>query len=48
MWNLKVAPYPAGKELKNTIIDMKKEIKMSFLKDVFNQFKQFPRLLSHA
>ena len=35
MWNLKVAPYPAGKELKNTIIDMKKEIKMSFLKDVF-------------
>ena len=35
MWNLKVAPYPAGKELKNTIIDMKKEIKMSFLRDVF-------------
>ena len=35
MWNLKVAPYPAVKELKNTIIDMKKEIKMSFLKDVF-------------
>ena len=35
MWNLKVASYPAGKELKNTIIDMKKEIKMSFLKDVF-------------
>ena len=35
MWNLKVAPCPAGKELKNTIIDMKKEIKMSFLKDVF-------------
>ena len=24
MWNLKVAPYPAEKELKNTIIDMKK------------------------
>lgn len=35
MWNLKVAPCPAGKELKNTIIDMKKEIKMSFLKDAF-------------
>ena len=35
MWNLKVAPCLAGKELKNTIIDMKKEIKMSFLKDVF-------------
>ena len=34
MWNLKVASYPAGKE-KNTIIDIKKEIKMSFLKDVF-------------
>ena len=35
MWNPEAAPYPAGEELKNTIIDMKKEIKMSFLKDVF-------------
>ena len=35
MWDLEVAPYPAGEELENTIIDMKKEIKMSFLKDVF-------------
>ena len=35
MWNLKVAPYPAGRKLKNTIIDMKKEIKMSFLEDMF-------------
>lgn len=35
MWDLEAAPYPAGEELKNTIIDMKKEIKMSFLKDVF-------------
>ena len=35
MWDLEAAPYPAGEELENTIIDMKKEIKMSFLKDVF-------------
>lgn len=35
MWDLEVAPSPAGEELKNTIINMKKEIKMSFLKDVF-------------
>ena len=35
MWDLEVSPYPAGEELINTIIDMKKEIKMSFLKDVF-------------
>ena len=35
MWDPEVAPYPAGEELKNTIINMKKEIKMSFLKDVF-------------
>lgn len=35
MWDLEVAPYPAGEELENSIIDMKKEIKMSFLKDVF-------------
>ena len=35
MWNLKVAPYPAGGKLENTIINMKKEIIMSFLKDVF-------------
>ena len=32
MWDLEVALYPAGEELK---INMKKEIKMSFLKDVF-------------
>ena len=35
MWDLEVAPYHAGEELENTIIDMKKEIKKSFLKDVF-------------
>ena len=35
MWDLEVAPYPAVEELKNTIINMKKEIKMSFLRDVF-------------
>ena len=35
MWDLEVALYPAGEELENTIINMKKEIKMSFLKDVF-------------
>ena len=35
MWDPEVAPYPAGGKLENTIIDMKKEIKMSFLKDVF-------------
>ena len=35
MWDPEVAPYPAGEKLENTIIDMKKEIKMSFLKDVF-------------
>lgn len=35
MWAPEVAPYPAGGKLENTIIDMKKEIKMSFLKDVF-------------
>ena len=35
MWDPEAAPYPAGEELKNTIIDMKKKIKMSFLKDVF-------------
>ena len=34
-WDPEVAPYPAGGKLENTIIDMKKEIKMSFLKDVF-------------
>ena len=51
MWNLKVAPYPAGKELKNTIIDMKKEIKMSFLKDVFqtaDEIKQSQEKLKDA
>lgn len=31
MWDPEAAPYPAGKKLENTIIDMKKEIKMSFL-----------------
>ena len=35
MWDPEVAPYPAGGKLENTIIDMNKEIKMSFLKDVF-------------
>ena len=35
MWDPEVAPYPAGGKLENRIIDMKKEIKMSFLKDVF-------------
>lgn len=35
MWDPEVAPYPAGGKLENTIIDMKKEIKMSFSKDVF-------------
>ena len=35
MWDPEVAPYPAGGKLENTIIAMKKEIKMSFLKDVF-------------
>lgn len=35
MCDPEVAPYPAGGKLENTIIDMKKEIKMSFLKDVF-------------
>lgn len=35
MWDPEVAPYPAGGKLENTIIDMKKEIKMSFLKEVF-------------
>ena len=35
MWDPEVAPYPAGGKLENTIIDMKKEIKMSFLRDVF-------------
>ena len=35
MWDPEVAPYSAGGKLENTIIDMKKEIKMSFLKDVF-------------
>ena len=35
MWNLEVAPYPAGEKPKKSIMDMKKEIKMSFLKDVF-------------
>ena len=35
MWDPEVAPYPAVGKLENTIIDMKKEIKMSFLKDVF-------------
>ena len=35
MWDPEVAPYPAGGKLENTIIDMKKEIKMNFLKDVF-------------
>lgn len=34
MWDPEVAPYPAGGKLENTIINMKKEIKMSFLKDV--------------
>ena len=35
MWDPEVAPYPAGGKLENTIIDMKKETKMNFLKDVF-------------
>lgn len=35
MWDLEVALSPAGEELENSIIDMKKEIKMSFLRDVF-------------
>lgn len=35
MWDPEAAPYPAGEKLENTIINMKKEIKMSFLKDVF-------------
>lgn len=35
MWDPEVAPHPAGGKLENTIINMKKEIKMSFLKDVF-------------
>ena len=35
MWNLEVAPYPAGEKPKKSIMDMKKEIKMSFLRDVF-------------
>lgn len=35
MWNLKVAPYPAGKELAHDYRCRKIEIKMSFLKDVF-------------
>lgn len=35
MWDPEAAPYPAGEELENTIINMKKEIKMSFLRDVF-------------
>lgn len=35
MWDPEAAPYPAGKKLGNTIIDMKKEITMNFLKDVF-------------
>ncbi len=35
MWDPEVAPYPAGEELENMIINMKKEIKMSFLRDVF-------------
>lgn len=35
MWDPEVVPYSAGGKLENTIIDMKKEIKMSFLKDVF-------------
>ena len=35
MWDTEVAPYPAGGKLENTIINMKKEIKMSYLKDVF-------------
>ena len=40
MWNLKVAPYPAGKELKNTIIDMKKEIKMRDVFQTADEIKQ--------
>lgn len=35
MWDPEVAPYPAVGKLENTIIKMKKEIKMNFLKDVF-------------
>jgi hypothetical protein len=35
MWDPEAAPYPAGEKLENTIINMKKEIKMSFLRDVF-------------
>ena len=35
MWDPEAAPYPAGGKLENTIIIMKKEIKMNFLKDVF-------------
>ena len=35
MWDPEVAPYPAVGKLENTIINIKKEIKMSFLKDVF-------------
>lgn len=30
MWDPEVAPYPAVGKLENTIINMKKEIKMSF------------------
>ena len=40
MWNLEVAPYPAGKELKNTIIDMKKEIKMRDVFQTADEIKQ--------
>lgn len=35
MWDPEAAPYPAGEKLENTIINMKKEIKMNFLKDAF-------------
>lgn len=51
MWNPEAAPYPAGEELENTIINMKKEIKMSFLKDVFesaDEIKQSQEKLKNA
>ena len=43
MWDPEVAPYPAGGKLENTIINMKKEIKMSFLRDVFQTADEIKR-----
>ena len=43
MWDPEAAPYPAGEKLENTIINMKKEIKMSFLRDVFQTADEIKR-----